>query len=109
MLRGYKGLVLYCMLVHHFLITSKRIFAKGYVHKVLEVLSDTSLPDLNSLGTKYSAMVPEPLSHQFANRRDKQSAVQRRLQRQEYVVELFPCGKDIFLLANLKNIFNGRY
>ena len=105
MLGGYKGLMLYFMLVHHFLITPKRVFTKGYVHKVLEVLSDTSLLDLNSLGTKYSAMVPEPLSHQFTNRRDKQSAVQRRLQRQEYVVELFPCGKEILLLTNLKNIF----
>lgn len=93
------------MLVHHFLITLKWVFTKGYVHKVLEVLSDTSLPDLNSLGTKYSVMVPEPLSHQFTSRRDKQSAVQRRLQRQEYVVELFPCGKEILLLANFKNIF----
>ena len=94
------------MLVHHFLITLKRVFTKGYVDKVLEVLSDTSLPDLNSLGTKYSAMVPAPLSHQFTNRRDKQSLVlQRRLQRQEHAVELFPCGKEIFLLANLKNIF----
>ena len=93
------------MLVHHFLINLKRIFTKGYVHKVLEVLSDTSLPDLNSLGTKYSAMVPEPLSHQFTSKRDKQSAVQRRLQRQEYVVELFPCSKEILLLTNLKKYF----
>ena len=70
--------MLYFMLVHHFLITLKQVFTKGYVHKVLEVLSDTSLPDLNSLATKYSAMVLEPLSHQFTNRRDKQSAVQCR-------------------------------
>ena len=52
---SYKGLITFYFSAECFTHPGSCLifFIKGYVHEVLDVLSGTSLPDLNVLGTKY--------------------------------------------------------
>ena len=70
---------------------------KGYVEDMKQLLFTLTKPEMAEVYSRYSAKAPEPLSAQFSDRMDKESAVKAYKEKcgKRKNIQLFPTG--IFL------------
>lgn len=71
----------------------------GYVENVKKLLFTLTKPEMTEVYNRYSTKAPEPLSAQFSDRKDKQSAVKAYKEKcAKGSTQLFPTGNIFFLI-----------
>ena len=64
-----------------------------YVEQIKEVLLSMHTSDRSEIMEKYAKKVPESLTAQFSERREKSAAIQRQTERRSLQASMYPSSK----------------
>lgn len=83
-------------------ISCSCIYIEGYVEDMKQLLFTLTKPEMAEVYSRYSAKAPEPLTAQFTDRMDKQSAVKAYKEKcgKRTNVQLFPTGMFCHISGN---------